>query len=80
MNGINEKVSTWAKLYKRWERWEGMESDRRSSKAPTFGQAGAAMCAMEVELRALRAKADTAPDDPTEAFKTGRLAGSRPSA
>jgi hypothetical protein len=79
MNEINEKVSTWTRLCKRWEK---MESNRasRSSQAPTFAQAGAGMCAMEVELRAMRAKADTAPDNSLEALKTIRLSGSRPSA
>lgn len=77
MNEINEKVSAWTRLYKRWDK---TETDRRPTQAPTFGQVGARMCAMEVELRAMRAKADTIPADPTEALKTARLTRSRPSA
>ena len=77
MSEIHEKVSTWAKLRKCWEK---MESDRRSSKASTLAQVGTGMCAMEVELRALRAKAEIAPNTPSEALKAGRLSASRPSA
>jgi hypothetical protein len=57
-----------------------MESDRRSSEAAAIGQRETCMSAMEVELRALRAKPDTAPGDPSDVLKAGRLSGARPSA
>jgi hypothetical protein len=64
MSEINENVSMWAKLYKRWEK---VESDLRSIGARPRSEPGTHMSAMEVELRALGAKVDTAFNDATAA-------------
>jgi hypothetical protein len=64
MSEINEHVSIWAKLYKRWEK---VESDLRSSGTRPGSEADAPMSAMEVELRALGARVDTAFNDATAA-------------
>ena len=58
MKEMNEKPSMWARLYKRWEQ---TDSDT-GRKRPTFGEVGAGMSAMEVELRALQAKAEVGAD------------------
>jgi hypothetical protein len=58
MEEKNEKLSMWARLYKRWGQ---LDADPR--KAPADGEAETGISAMEVELRALRAKADVASPD-----------------
>lgn len=59
MNEIHQKLSVWAKLNKQWLT---MESNLRSIKThPTAtGPSAQGLCPMEIELRALRAKVDTA--------------------
>lgn len=59
MKEMNEKLSMWARLYKRWEQ---VDPDPHC-RPPTFGESGTGMSAMEVELRALQAKADVGADD-----------------
>jgi hypothetical protein len=61
MEQKNEKLSVWARLYKRWEQ---LDADRRC-KPPGAGEVGTGMCAMEVELRALGAKAEVGSADGT---------------
>jgi hypothetical protein len=57
MKEIAQKVSMWTRLHRRWEK---IESDLRL-KTPTPEEPSSGMCAMQVELRAMRAKADIAP-------------------
>lgn len=59
MKEIHAKLSMWARLYRRWE---GMDPVLRG-KAPAAGEGGTGISAMEVELRAMQAKADVASDD-----------------
>ena len=53
MNEMRENVSIWAKLYKTWEK---LESDFRFARTPAKDELGTGIRAMEIELRALRAK------------------------
>jgi hypothetical protein len=54
---INENVSIWARLYKRWEK---AEPDLRSVSTSPAAEVRTQISAMEVELRALGARVDTA--------------------
>ncbi|HEX9718706.1 MAG TPA: hypothetical protein VGA59_03170 [Ramlibacter sp.] len=74
MNEINEKVSMWAKLHKRWEK---VESDLRSVKTLPAREVGVNISAMEVELRALRAKVDTAFNEASGALRDKSAAKTR---
>lgn len=57
MNQIHEKLSVWANLHKQLA---AMESSLRSGDAQPARAMGADPSAMEVELRALKVKVDTA--------------------
>jgi len=59
MSEIHEKLSIWAKLHKQWTT---MESGLRSMNKDRANAASPEISAMEVELRALRAKVDVAFD------------------
>lgn len=64
MRDLHQKLSVWEKLYKRW--------DPREPQADSIGTPRAndrQMCAMEVELRAMNAKADTSFDDAVAALR-----------
>jgi hypothetical protein len=57
MNQMHEKLSVWARLHKQLAE---MESGWRSTSTQAIHGMGADLSAMEVELKALRAKVDTA--------------------
>jgi hypothetical protein len=65
MSEINEHVSMWARLYRRWEK---VESDLRSIGTRTGADAGTDTTAMEVELRAMGARVDTAFNEASRAL------------
>jgi hypothetical protein len=62
MSELDENVSMWARLYKRWEK---MESDLGWTGTRPAAQVATPLSAMEIELRALRARVDTAFNEAT---------------
>lgn len=79
MSELKENVSMWARLYKRWEK---MESDLGWAGTRSAAEVDSPVSAMEVELRALGARVDTAFNEawgapPDEYANTTRTAGRR---
>lgn len=67
MTDLQQKLSAWAKLYKRRDS-RGADADFSGDRAPHASNRQ--MCAMEVELRAMGARADTSLDDAMAALKS----------
>ena len=66
MRDLHQKLSVWEKLHRHWEQRHS-QFDAAAADAPPSG--GEHLCAMEVELRAMNAKADTAFDDAVTALR-----------
>lgn len=66
MTDLHQKLSAWAKFYRRSEPREP-NAAFSGDRAPRAGDRQ--MCAMEVELRAMKAKADTSFDNAVAALK-----------
>jgi hypothetical protein len=66
MTDLHQKLSAWARRYKRWDPRE-TDSGCSEDRAPRASERQ--MCAMEVELRAMNAKADTSFDDAVAALR-----------
>jgi hypothetical protein len=65
MTDLHQKLAAWAKLCKRWDPRE--RDSGCTDRAPRADDSH--MCAMEVELRAMNAKADTSFDDAVAALR-----------
>jgi hypothetical protein len=65
MRDLHPKLSVWEKLHRHWEHRHS-QPDAATAGVPPAG--GEHLCAMEVELRAMNAKADTAFDDAISAL------------
>lgn len=66
MRDLHLKLSVWEKLHRHWEQRHSQFDADAASELPAGGQH---LCAMEVELRAMNAKADTAFDDAITALR-----------
>jgi hypothetical protein len=65
MTDLHQKLAAWTKLYKLWD---PRERDTGCTDRPPRADDGH-MCAMEVELRAMNAKADTSFNDAVAALR-----------
>lgn len=73
MTDLHQKLSTWAKLYRRLDP-RHPNANFADDHAPRANERQ--MCAMEVELRAMKAKADTSFDDAIAALRNANKPGS----
>lgn len=70
MRDLHQKLSVWEKLYQRWEHREP-HAQFTGAGAPNASANDRQMCAMEVELRAMNAKADASFDAAVAALRRG---------